>query len=387
MSSPASSSYSQNLHFSEPPAASADYNLDMKQNFRVLDFITNGKNRINSVYNGLVVTAGAGLTVNWLSGGAIVNGTDYPSIASSSSSATDNTADPNIHLANYVYVNNSGVVTISTTLPTVEYAPMAVVFTNAGSIVNITNAPTTSNKLNILSSIISNNNKIYPAADSTTAIQILKADGTTPVVTVDTINGNVGIGMLGAPTYKLDINGGSCRIVDTIDMGLILQTTGVDHAARIELNSGNGTNSSRYTYIRIKSLETSPQEWNFGMYGLKNFQIRDTTNSLIPITIQVASGNVGIRTDTPTASLHLPAGTTVAQTAPLQFTSGSVETTPRAGLMEYNDRFIVTESDAANRYLVQAAASTKTTAGAPYTNDGYVTVVINGTAVKLMTTT
>jgi hypothetical protein len=54
--------------------------------------------------------------------------------------------------------------------------------------------------------------------------------------------------------------------------------------------------------------------------------------------------------------------------------------------VEYNGRFALTESDLTRRFLVQAAAATKTTAGAPYTNDGYIEVVINGTAVKLMTT-
>lgn len=39
-----------------------------------------------------------------------------------------------------------------------------------------------------------------------------------------------------------------------------------------------------------------------------------------------------------------------------------------------------------SNYIVDAASSTKTTAAAPYANDGYVTVNINGTAVKLMTT-
>jgi hypothetical protein len=50
--------------------------------------------------------------------------------------------------------------------------------------------------------------------------------------------------------------------------------------------------------------------------------------------------------------------------------------------VEYNGRFALTESDLTRRFLVQAAAATKTTAGAPYTNDGYIEVVINGTAVK-----
>jgi hypothetical protein len=49
-----------------------------------------------------------------------------------------------------------------------------------------------------------------------------------------------------------------------------------------------------------------------------------------------SNGNVGIGTLTPSASLHLRAGTTTAGSAPLKFTSGSVMTTPEAGAMEYN---------------------------------------------------
>ena len=41
--------------------------------------------------------------------------------------------------------------------------------------------------------------KIYPSADSTTAIQLLKADGETSILNVDTRNARVGIGTA-APT-------------------------------------------------------------------------------------------------------------------------------------------------------------------------------------------
>lgn len=39
---------------------------------------------------------------------------------------------------------------------------------------------------------------------------------------------------------------------------------------------------------------------------------------------------------TPLSRLHLPAGSATANTAPLQFVSGPVETTARTGIMEYN---------------------------------------------------
>jgi len=47
---------------------------------------------------------------------------------------------------------------------------------------------------------------IFPPADSTTAVQINKADGTTNVLNVDTTNGNVGIGTT-SPSQKLDVDG------------------------------------------------------------------------------------------------------------------------------------------------------------------------------------
>lgn len=50
----------------------------------------------------------------------------------------------------------------------------------------------------------------------------------------------------------------------------------------------------------------------------------------------LGNGNVGIGTITPTAVLHLKAGTATANTAPLKFTSGTNLTTAEAGVMEYN---------------------------------------------------
>lgn len=47
------------------------------------------------------------------------------------------------------------------------------------------------------------------------------------------------------------------------------------------------------------------------------------------------AGNIGIGI-TPTSKLTLAAGSATANTAPLKFTSGPIETTPRAGLVEYD---------------------------------------------------
>lgn len=84
------------------------------------------------------------------------------------------------------------------------------------------------------------------------------------------------------------------------------------------------------------------------------------------------------------ANVTLVAGTTTL--APLVFTSGTNKTTASAGSVEYNGQFSMTPTDATRRFVTLAASSTKVTAGAPYTNDGYITLNINGTDIKVMTT-
>lgn len=95
----------------------------------------------------------------------------------------------------------------------------------------------------------------------------------------------------------------------------------------------------------------------------------------------IAIGNI-----TPTAYLHFKAGAAAASSAPLKFTAGTNLTTAEAGAVEYDNTFYMTQSDATRRQVVLATNATKTTGGAPYTNDGYITVRIGGTDVKLMTT-
>jgi len=53
--------------------------------------------------------------------------------------------------------------------------------------------------------------------------------------------------------------------------------------------------------------------------------------------ILLSGGNVGIQTTSPSARLHLPAGSATAGTAPLKLTSGTVNTTPEAGTLEFTN--------------------------------------------------
>ena len=79
-------------------------------------------------------------------------------------------------------------------------------------------------------------------------------------------------------------------------------------------------------------------------------------------------------------------GPNLCHTAPLKLDTGTNLTTAEAGAIEYNNTFHVTNSDATRRHVVTAPNTTKVTAGAPYTNDGYITINIGGTDFKVMTT-
>ncbi len=59
---------------------------------------------------------------------------------------------------------------------------------------------------------------------------------------------------------------------------------------------------------------------------------------------QFTGGNVGIGVNTPTALLHIAAGTATANTAPLQFANGTRETTARGGLREYENNHYCTNN-------------------------------------------
>ena len=76
--------------------------------------------------------------------------------------------------------------------------------TNSRNIGTLTGAPKAWKNIFLTGGLIAP--KIYPPTDSTTAIQINKADGITNVLNIDTTNGNVGIGT-NIPGSALDVKG------------------------------------------------------------------------------------------------------------------------------------------------------------------------------------
>lgn len=195
---------------------------------------------------------------------------------------------------------------------------------------------------------------IFPNANSTTAIQIDKADGTTNIVNIDTTNGRVGIGT-NAPAALFDVGGGtlsatSTRVgVGTSVPGAYLDVKGdpnVVNQIRIE-DSTTIQTFDIYNYQDELSIQASPSLtiltadangfWGMGIppqnnerlsllnnltaatnYGLDSrttgagttniagyFSSSGATNNY---GLLVAAGTVGIGTTTPTQALEVNGG-------------------------------------------------------------------------------
>ena len=230
---------------------------------------------------------------------------------------------------------------------------------------------------------------IQPATNTLTAL-VVNDNASENVLTVDTINKRVGIGMT-LPTYALTVSptGGTA-----LQTALFLDKTPTTGKTQVVIQAGaansdggssedvlvikdiNGTQtagirrdgnikgyllstidditaaitqvSDAYDRPGLDLQASSMVVWNGGehwwTYGgfdiglsrggvgkiyVGNGTAGDYTGTLI-------AGNVGIGTVSPAAVLHLKAGTATANTAPLKLTSGTLLGTPEAGAIEYD---------------------------------------------------
>jgi len=151
-------------------------------------------------------------------------------------------------------------------------------------------------------------------------------DGATVAMTVLN-NGNVGIGTTG-PNTTLDVNGNlnvGGTFTNPENFNKVIRLQGASHAM---FNITNGTHEGRFW---ADATVSSP---NVRIGTKSNHDFGIMANNALAVTIKT-DGNVGIGQTTPTAVLHLKAGTATASTAPLKFTSGTLNTTAEAGAVEF----------------------------------------------------
>ncbi len=148
-------------------------------------------------------------------------------------------------------------------------------------------------------------NKIYPASDSTTAVQVCKADGSTNVLNVDTTNGWVGIGTT-SPTVDLEIVnaevGPDKNVLIHVD-----QANSSGGSAYLDLSSKAGDSKYRMlayrmggVYIQAGNYDSTGNKplYFSGYYGNQGSTVKfDFAHSIF-------TGNLGLGTTSPNAKLE-----------------------------------------------------------------------------------
>ena len=175
--------------------------------------------------------------------------------------------------------------------------------------------------------------------------------------------GNVGIGTT-SPNANLVISDtGTGTTLGQLDTNLRLrtQTATANAGNEISFMGSGGAALGNDIYASIAAPVTANTS---GAAGYLSFNTKATSgaSSLSERMRITGAGNVGIGTTSPTAVLHLKAGTATANTAPLKLTSGTLNTTPEPGAVEFlTDKFYGTITTGAARQTfatLESAAQT-----------------------------
>ena len=147
-----------------------------------------------------------------------------------------------------------------------------------------------------------------------------------------TDKGNVGIGTV-SPSTKLDINGFAGSFGVDSNAVITVENSGPDGSLGeiLRMGASGQTGTGNWRNSIYSSISTNP-----GLSILK-FSLANSQTTQADVMTLLGNGNVGIGETTPTAVLHLKAGTATAGTAPIKLTAGTLLTTPELGALEYVD--------------------------------------------------
>jgi hypothetical protein len=215
--------------------------------------------------------------------------------------------------------------------------------------------------------------------------------------------GNVGIGTT-IPTGKLQINatiGGidpiilrdqttnaNARIYFSTPIGIgpdlniqsdRIYLRGINYSSGFQGLDGTGMISSGSGIVTLGKASTiNLQSDNANTIVFQGGTNKDTVirpySSSYNIQLAPAGGNIGVGTTSPTAVLHLKAGTASSNTSPLKFTSGVVLTTPEPGAVEY---------DGTNLYFTDSTNTRRTLAATNVTTLSNVTSLTGSGALSI----
>lgn len=155
----------------------------------------------------------------------------------------------------------------------------------------------------------------------------------------------------------------------TTGNGLSLTTSTLTTGSLVSLSStgtGAGSNTQTVLNIATSGANGTSSQTTYGAYVTNTHTGTTSTNVGLYVSASgatnnygliVANGNVGIGQTSPTARLHIAAGTASAGTSPLKFTSGTNLTTPEAGAMEYDGTSLYFSPSTTRRTVVLDTAT------------------------------
>lgn len=232
--------------------------------------------------------------------------------------------------------------------------------------------------------------------------------GSSTGLNFDEVNGNIGLGIVPVVGIPLYMNKPTARfkLTSTTTTNACFfdftANTNIVGYFGIENTSGNGivtTGGIANAFVvnmrdakPILLCTTDTARWQVTSVGhfltiTDNVYDIGASGATRPRTIYVGTNGIfggkifAGGTTTPTALIHLAAGTATANTSPLKFTSGTNLTTAETGAMEYNgtNLFFTRTGTTREGVLTQSAVTTESVA-----SDTTVTVNIGGVTYKLL---
>ncbi|MFT3703170.1 MAG: hypothetical protein QM802_12405 [Agriterribacter sp.] len=255
----------------------------------------------------------------------------------------------------------------------------------------------------------------YNASAWTTLASGIGSQWTTSGNTIYYTGGNVGVG-LNTPTYPLSVKDTlEIRRMGTVSQLLFTNTAGsgdlriAGDGGDLFWQGGGGRNLQMGAYwgiilagdrqtvaspafsngvanTNVLALAQRDESVPLAVQGNSTTQsanLMEWRSSSATLSVMDKNGDLGIGVVTPTADLHIKAGTAAATTAPLKFTAGTNMTTPEAGAVEFDGTNYFATSGTVRYTLAKTLTATATLdfASTAALNSRDLTVTVTGAAV------
>lgn len=168
---------------------------------------------------------------------------------------------------------------------------------------------------------------------------------------------------------------------DTADKGILNSWFNRVHDAISRINNSltsylhndlasiqGGSPSERYHLTQAQVIQLTTNYLPSGTEGQTIYNNAGNWVSTSALYYDDVNGRYGLGTTSPSGWLHIKAGTATAGTAPIKFTSGTLNTTPEAGALEYSngrlnftgigDRMIIDQSEQTETSSVSVSNTT-----------------------------